>query len=274
MILKSGAVAACALLLVPQMRITQEVAFLRRQHGVIIATSTDLRATAFRTLDARLVVTRRADTVVRVTRTHWTRGAPLVLVDSIASLPGVARVILGTESSSRNATPGAGEARLDIDPPPPLAGFTGTAISDPVLLVAPMEGELSSETARALAVMAPSATVAVGSSIGVYWETYGLSPFDSVDIAVWIERTTVQSRLRRLAVSLNIAANLNAPVVVRWSESRAARSAYVIGGRVPIVARSLVLDASKLIKGDYRLEIAVKSPAWDAIRSYKNITVQ
>lgn len=263
------------MLLVSQpMRIAQEVAFLRRPHGVIIATSTDLRATGLRSLDARLVVTRRTDTVVRVTRTHWTRGGPLVLIDTIASLPGVARVILGNESASRNAKPGAGEARLDFDPPAPLAGLQGAAISGPILLVAPVEGELPSEPLRALAVMAPSPVVPLGGKIGVYWETYGITAADSVDVAVWIERFTPQSPLRRLGISLHIATDLNTPVVVNWSEPRSARNAHVIDGPVPIIARSLVLDTSKLIKGSYRLEIAVKTPGKATVRSVKNISVQ
>lgn len=253
-------------------------AMLRRRSTIIFATALDLPAkaiarTANDSVGVTLVATSRPDSFVTVATIRWSPTAPIILFGDIPAHP----TLIGVEIlNGPNGEPAA-RTRYGVTPPPPLSAMVPgeVAISEPLLLRPPVNAEsLPSETSAALGLLAPSDTVPRGKKIGVYWETYGVRPADSVEVAVWIERYTPQGILRRFATRLNIANDLNTPISITWQETGRGRNASVIEGPVPVVSRSIILDSSKLARGDYWLGIAVKAPGREAIRSRKAIVIQ
>jgi hypothetical protein len=148
------------------------------------------------------------------------------------------------------------------------------AISDPVLLLPPADGtDLPTATESILGRMAGSTRLQKGARVGVYWETYGFAATDSVEVAVWIERHTPQGILRRFGNALTITTDLNTPVAQSWTESQLGRNAQLIPGAVPIIGRSIVLDASNLPGGEYWLDVVVRKSGSEPVRSRRSFIV-
>jgi hypothetical protein len=92
---------------------------------------------------------------------------------------------------------------------------------------------------------------------------------------VWIERSTGQSIVRRFGNALGVTTDLNTPVAVSWREPDPSRRTHIVpDGAVPIVARSVILDASNIPPGEYRLEIAVRKSGQAEVRSGALFTVR
>ena len=102
-------------------------------------------------------------------------------------------------------------------------------------------------------------TVVRSHKIGVYWETYGYAAGDSVDVAVIISRHEPLSKIRRLGMKLRLAHDINGSVAVRWTEPQAGHDTWTIPGRVPIQARAVGLDLSRLEPGNYTSASARRS---------------
>jgi hypothetical protein len=143
--------------------------------------------------------------------------------------------------------------RFGIMPPPTLSELKPgeTGISEPVLISA---DESANDPDGALGQMLGT-TVVRTQKIGVYWETYGYAAGDSVDVAVVVARNEPLSKFRRLGMKLRIAGDINGSVAVRWSEPRAGHESWTIPSRVPIQARAVGLDLSRLEPGHYRVQV-------------------
>ena len=255
-----------------------QVAFLRRDNAVIFATATDLDSalllrTPSQRVNATLLLTSEPDSVLRVARASVAVGSPLVLYAPIESRASLAAIEFPANGP---AGPPGGRTRFGIAPPSTLSAMKPgeTAISDIVLVMAPTDGtDLPKQPEQLLPKMAGSAQIAKGARLGIYWETYGFAPADTVEIAVWVERNTPQGILRRFGTTLGIATDFNTPVVQSWTESAVDSRAFVIPGATPIIGRSLVLDASHLRAGDYWLDIVVRKRGQEPLRSRRAFVV-
>jgi hypothetical protein len=256
-----------------------QVAMLRRENNVLMNTAVELasmhRESDHPTIeDAVLVLSPSPDAFRTYPLRRLGTGRYYVTQAAIDAAPAVASIEFDAVSA---LGPPGGRARFGVAPPATLASLRPgeIAISDPVVLRAPPgDGVLPHETDAALARMATSTTVGRDGRLGVYWETYGVKPTDTVAVAVWIERYTPQGIARRLGIALNITQDLNTPVVVSWREPQPSHRVHVIPARVPIVGRSVVLDVSALAPGDYWLDVAVSLPGREAVRGRRSITVQ
>ncbi len=255
-----------------------QVAFLRRQDSVVVATATDLgpaplgRA-AGSVVAGTLLVTDRPGSQQVLARATGRVGTPLVLVGTAAPRPAVAAIEFPGDSAA--GLP-AGRTRVGIAPPPPLAALApgAVALSDPVLLRPPAaEDALPVATAEVLATMAGSPTIPRGTRLGLYWETYGFAATDTVAFAVGIARATADGRLRRLGVRLNVTPDRTTPVAVAWTETAPGRNATVLAGPVPIIGRSLVLDTAALPPGTYWLELVVSRAGAAPVRARRQLVV-
>ncbi len=256
-----------------------QVALLRRQDNVLLAVAVDLvpkdlgRRLTESVRVATLVVSEQPDSIRRVATGSGVVGASMVLTGLIDARPAVA----GVEYTPTDAPRPGGRSRFGITPPATLATMKPgeLAISDPVLLQAPSADEvLPSLPDSALKRMAGATRVQNVGRLGVYWETYGFKPSDSLEVAVWIERYTPQGFLRRFAKRLNLAEDLNTPVAITWQEAQAGRNAYAFAGPVPIIARTVTLDVSKLAKGDYWLDIVVRKPGQEPVRGRRSFAIE
>ena len=254
-----------------------QVAILRREANDILATSNVLplssvrQPTASDTRLARLVVTDRPDSVVGVASTPLS--AVLRLHGPIPARPAV----VGIEYMWSASEAAGGRTRFGIVPPVPLSAMkrSDVSISDPVFLEAtPDDQTISSDPDSALARMTPSCAFPRSPRLGLYWETYGFAPSNSVSIDVKIEHRSVESFLRRLGRSLGVLRDRNSVVSVGWRESRLGPTARLVSGPVPAIARTLILDTSRLVPGAYELEISMARFGQSPVRSHKTFVLQ
>jgi hypothetical protein len=190
--------------------------------------------------------------VQRVPHLTFRNDAALVL---IAHVPAEAAII-GTELLASRPGQPAARTRLGVVPPLPLSALKPgeTAISDPVLLApgdAPPAGP-----EQALSKMLGNMHVRAD-KVGLYWETYGVAPGDSVDFAVVITRNESLSKLRRIGMFLRVAHDVSGSVVIGWTEPQAGHDSWIVPGTVPIQAHSIQLDLTRLDPGHYKVQVRV-----------------
>ena len=253
-----------------------QIAFFRRDNRVLLASAVRvpdelLHASGRVPATAALVTSSRPDASTIVTEgTRGTDGRVELhgLIEAVPALAGI-EILPGQGH-------GAARNRRSIVPPPPLTALKpgDIAISDPALLDVQSESrDLTPQADSALKLLAPSLHIHGSQTVGVYWETYGFSPLDSVQISVWVERYTPQGIARRLEIALNLVRDLNTPVVVQWDESGLGPQARLTEGRVPIIARVVTLDVSHLPTGDYWLDVAVGRQGQEPVRGRRTFSV-
>jgi hypothetical protein len=256
-------------------------ALLRRKDGALLAVATDLSALRLGMANGdtvpavTLVTSTGPDDIRRIATATGIVGTPFEIHGLIGAAEGVAGIeYLAVEPS----VPVAGRLRFGIAPLAPLAALTPGqfASSDPVLLRTLAGGAtLPSEPDRALRLMATSHVVSASGQIGVYWETYGFKPTDSVEVAVWIERYTSQGIARAFGIALGVARDLNTPVSVSWKEPQPGYRSHVFHeGGVPVIGRAVSVDVSQLLPGDYRLEVAVRKAGAEPVRGRSTFVVK
>jgi len=232
-------------------QLRDQTVMLRRDDDVMLATASELRfhrkPIEADTAAAVLVRTTAPDSIERLPRRATRNANALVLTGRIPSTPAV----VGTEVLAPQGQLSL-RTRFGITPPTPLSALKPgeTAISEPVLISA----ESSNGPEGALGQMLGSTSVR-GRKIGVYWETYGYAPGDSVDLALVVTRTEKLSAFRKLGMKLRIADDINGSVAARWSEPQAGRDSWTIPSRVPIQGRAVVLDISQLEPGKYSVQV-------------------
>ncbi len=256
-------------------------AFFRRRNSVIFATAHDLDRLRFNRaagdpIKATLVATDRPGSFSEIAHAGGRAGQPLILR---ADLPSKSTLVSVEFPAGNQETFAGGRVRFAITPPPPLLALKKGeyAISDPVILLAPPNDDLSpGDIDAALARMAGSTRAPNAGRMGVYWETYGFSRTDSVNVAVWIERYTPQGIVRGLGIVLGIATDMNTPVAITWSEPNQQRSVSSIqdGGTVPILGRGLTLDVSQLVPGDYWLDVAIGKRGMQPVRGRRGFSIR
>jgi hypothetical protein len=250
---------------------TGQQAFLRRQNGALLAVATDLVAKELGRVDRdsipgiTLVTSSGPNTVQRVSVSRGVVGSPIEVHGMIGATP----VMAGLEFPAPSRLLPAGRLRFGAAPPLPLSALAAgeLATSDPVILRAlPGDGELPSDPEAALRLMATSHRVSNSGKMGVYWETYGFKPVDSVEVAVWVERSTGQSIVRRFGIVLGVATDLNTPVATSWKEPDPGRRSFVSNdGGVPIIGRSVTISVAAIPPGEYRLEVAVRKAGQEPV---------
>jgi hypothetical protein len=255
-----------------------QTALLRRESVALFAMAAELPPATFRRpagarVAASLFVTHHPDTVWQLVHEPATVGERLVLQGRLEPRPALVALELPGDAPDGVAA----RTRFGIAPPPPLSAMRPgeVAVSEPVLLVAPDgAGPLPDHPSEALPLMLGSTHLRGLRRFGVYWESYGFAAGDTVDVEVRLERHDGPGALRRLTTALRMTDPQNGVIVVRWREPQPGRAARVLDGPVPILARSLVLDASRVPAGEYWLDVAVGRPGQTAARSRRSLTLE
>ncbi len=261
-----------------------QLAALRRHDKVLVAAAVDIDSAFARSVGSSLLnramfvgtllMTDHADSVDVIARGRAGLASTLVLRGTATSRA----ALLGVEiagDSARSVIPA--RTRFGVSPPATLATMLPgeVAISEPVVLRAPAgDAPPPLDADSALALMLGSTRIATGTKVAVYWETYGFQPSDSVTVALWIERYTQQGFMRQLGIAFKVATDLNTPVANTWDEVSSNIGSRLIPGPVPIIGRNVVLDISKLPKGDYWLEVAVGKRGQTPVRARRSVTIQ
>jgi hypothetical protein len=240
----------------PIRQLSDQTAVLRREDHVVIATASELPSSTFKlnpdTAAVVLVRTTGPNVIEKLRHDTYRNDKAIVVTAPISSTP----AIVGTEV--RAARPGelSARTRFAITPPLPLATLAPgqTAISEPIL-IGTREGAPPGPEG-ALREMLGSTRVR-GAKVGLYWETYGWTASDSVDVAVVISRHEKLSAIRKLGMLIRVAHDINGSVAVRWDEPQPGHSSWTIPGTVPIQARSVRIDLSRLEPGHYSVTVLV-----------------
>lgn len=254
-------------------------AVLRRQSASHLAVAVSLDAAVLRRTEGTairevtLVVATHPESLRVVGSRGGTAGSALTLQADIS----VAPAVLSVEVPGSGGRYPAARARFGLRPPPALSTMSpgDRAVSAPVLLGVPGGGgAIPPQPDSALQWMLGTTTVPPVGKLGVYWETYGFAPSDTVEHAVWVTRVTPQGALRRLGIRLNVTTDRNTPLAVAWTEMRLGGTAAVVEpGPVPVIGRTVVLDVSTLAPGEYVLEVAARGTSGDAVREQRRFTV-
>jgi hypothetical protein len=164
-------------------------------------------------------------------------------------------------------------SRFAVVAPGPLAGLAAgdVAMSDLFLFAPPTAGALPASLDELLSVLSPRVTVARGSPIGIFWETYGLARGDSVDIAVELSRVAGNSLQQRVGSGLRLTARAGPGVSLGWSEIPTQGSGTAGAG---IWSRSVVLDSRELDPGAYWVTVETRRPGRNPVRHRRLITIR
>ena len=257
----------------------QQFAFLRRQTEPLLAFATnlgeaDLRRRPRDSVQATLVASSGPGAIALVARKRVGAASRLVFLESV----GARAIVVGVEVAAGRDSESAARTRFGVEPPRPLELMTTDerAISQPILLAAPLSVDaLPNDADGAVPLMLGSTTLPEGTlRFGVYWETYGFTAADTLDITLRVQRTTPLSPLQRAGVATGLAGNPDAPVRVSWREPDAGHRVRTVSGPVPIQMRSIVLDISTLSPGEWVLEVSAGTPGATPVRSTREFTVR
>ncbi|HEY9226470.1 MAG TPA: hypothetical protein VIP11_07490 [Gemmatimonadaceae bacterium] len=238
-------------------QLDEQTAFLRRDDNLLLATASELRqpngiVMQGNTDGSVLIRTTGPRVIERLQHQTYRNENGVVLTAYVPPEP----AIIGTELRATRLGDVSARTRLGVVPPQPLSALKPgeTAISEPVLLATDDAAPPGPE--RALQKMLGTTRVR-GPKLGVYWETYGYAPGDSVDVAVVITRREQLSKMRKLGMFFRVAHDINGSVAVQWTEPQAGHDSWSIPGIVPIQARSIRADLSRLEPGRYSVEVRV-----------------
>jgi hypothetical protein len=255
-------------------------AMLRRRSGALLAVATELDAAALaRTPSARveamLVLTTAAapDAAWQIGHADAAVGGRLVLNGWAGTAPALVDVQVG----GRTVGAPSARTRFGVTPPPPLAamGPGEVAVSEPLLLLAPdAGGTVPDEPDGAIARMLGSTRLRGVRRFGVYWESYGFTPGDTVDVELRLERYDTPGLRERLSTTLGVTDERNGVIAVRWREPESGRPGRVLAGPLPIVTRSIALDVGRMPTGRYHLDVSVGRPGRPAARSRRELVIE
>lgn len=104
-----------------------------------------------------------------------------------------------------------------------------------------------------------AATVRAADRLGVFWETYGASPTDTLEVELVVTHEARAGLLRRLGVALRVAEDVGGSVVVRWRDAPSALPPAAIAHDegIRIQSRAVAVDLSRLRPGDYLIALRV-----------------
>lgn len=237
-------------------QLPDQTVMLRRDSDVLLVTASELKG-AVRELREQsatgvLVRTTGPRRIELLPHQTYVNNSGIILTGRISLQPAV----VGTELVAARKGDLSARTRFGIVPPAPLSAFGPgeTAISDPVLIGSSEQIPTSPDDALQRTL---GSTRVTGEKLGVYWESYGFAPEDSMDVAVVITRHEQIGKIRRLGMFLRLAQDPNGSVAVRWKEPQTGHNTWLIPGVVPIQARSIQLDLSQVEPGHYIVQVMV-----------------
>jgi hypothetical protein len=183
--------------------------------------------------------------------------------------------VVSAELAPADGGPGlAVRIRRAVHPPAPLSVLKDgeVAISDPLFFRPGDAPDLPANAAEAVGKMFGSLAFN-DKRVGIFWETYGVAPGDTVDVAIRVANIDKPSFLRRVGATFGIADADGGELTIRWREPRAnRRDAVIWAGDVPIQSRSVVLEVSRLRPGRYTVEVTVARLGGVPVSTIRDVT--
>jgi hypothetical protein len=187
--------------------------------------------------------------------------------------------MLGVEVAAQpESSSPAARSRFGVRPPPTLSTYApgATSSSAPLVLFLPVgDAAPPTEPEAAIRALAPTLTIEPDRrSIGIYWETYGIAPTDTVEVAVWL-RQARGGVVARVGSLLGLRPDPATPVAVSWVETPNSSGRTVVqAGPVPIIGRGIRLDVGTMTAGSYDVEVVVARPGTEGVRGRARVVVE
>lgn len=253
-----------------------QMVMLRRRDATRLVWAGELDSAARgRTIDPNRQVavfdSRSVGDVKRIESFPVRRGTRVVVDAPLA--PG--RTLLGIEVSG-DSSHAAARTRYSADVDAPLSALNGArAISQALLFEPPTNATQSVPTQQAIDRMYSNTTLHNADRIGVYWESYGFRPADTLDLSVRITRDVKSNVLARTIRVFGIGESAGNDVAIRWRELPAnSRAIHQLEGAVPVQLRSIVVEVSRLPRGSYVLQLTLNRPGEPAVTSERRFDLR
>lgn len=158
----------------------------------------------------------------------------------------------------------------------PLKPSAGTrSLSQPALLDASYNASVQLDADAAAGHMLGTTTLTKPRRIGIYWEAYGFTATDTVDLEVQISREDRPGIFSRVFGAFRLGQERDANVGMGWREAPGnSRAIQRFEGDVPMQMRSVVLDIAGLARGSYRLQISMTGMRGRAVTSDRAFVVR
>jgi hypothetical protein len=147
------------------------------------------------------------------------------------------------------------------------------ALSAPALFQARSDGERIGSAESAVRQLLPSTTLRSGRRIGLFWESYGFSDRDEVDITVQVHRLDSPGRFERIAASLGLREPESTGTEIRWREPHPG-TLRPFSGTVPIHGRSVMLNLAGLRAGDYVVAVSMRTNNGRSASSVRHFQIE
>lgn len=184
--------------------------------------------------------------------------------------------LMGVELSGGFARPSL-RARFGVDVAAPLSAMRAgqRAVSQPLLFEPSEDAPSRLHAEDAVARMYATTTFARASRLGVYWEGYGFTASDTIEVEVSVVREDRPGLLARAAGAVGLVGSSDAHVAVRWrDEPGTVRGIQSREGSVPLQMRNVVIDVSRLTPGAYVLGISMRSGRGAPVRSTRKLVLR
>ncbi len=191
-----------------------------------------------------------------------------------AMLPG-GDALVGVEIPGDASQPAA-RTRFGVDVPTPLSALgSEKALSAPLLFDPPADDRVTLDADLAVRRMFGSTTLSRSRKIGVYWEGYGFTTADDVELEVRMDREDRPGALSRVGGLFGLGGDASGSLAIRWREARgSSRALQRVEGTVPLQMRSIVLDVSRLSPGTYRLQLSSTIAGAPAVTSTRALVLR
>lgn len=246
-----------------------QTAVLRRQSSVRLATAIDVTdddATLQNRLIGRMLpmnflVSDGPESVELIAQTS-ARFSRRFLLDGVTkSRP----FLVAVESEGTSAFPVALRTRFGITPPQSLDSLEAAsiAVSAPLFFSTAVSGRLPADADEAIEWMIGRNWVARGSRVGVFWETYGAEPTDTITVELSV-RKGGENLLRRVGAFFRLVPSAAAPVRLSWEvaprPNRDAKARAENGESArPILPQSVILNLPAEAVGTHLVSVKVRT---------------
>jgi len=252
-----------------------QVAMLRRYTGVTLAVTHNLFARPDTVLtnlrrdsaEAVLVVSPAPDSMQTLGRGRVHPGGSLFTSALIPPEP----TVVSIEAQHPRLRTLFGRSRLGVRPPAALSALTSGQIdvSAPVFYDA-LRGGTPPDAPSMFPHMMATTTLRQGDRLGIFWETYGVTPGDSVQFRVGIERTTRTGLLQRLGEVTRLRDVPLRALGIAWRDPD---TRTTMGEGPSIMPRAIALDLGDLEPGEYRVVVEARTGAGPMVRGERTLTV-
>ena len=266
-----------------------QVAMWRRQHDVRVAAVLDLGRHASADVSPMLSHVLGVSFVTSAAPDHFeivaqraydlrdsTKRVPMLIDGVMRARDVIADIVVGVPNPNISSQKEVARVRWGISTPLPLDSLTrgAIALSDPALVHVDESGAIDASLEQMIPRLRANIIVEGARRVGVFWESYGVAPGDTVGTTVRVLPVSSASLLRRLTSAVHLTSDGQTSLVVSWKEPpRASRTASA-NDDVTISARTLVLDLSRANPGEYWLEISAASSSGATATARRKIEIR